>query len=56
VSDLAVARNVLREPALRDQLRRAMGADACLRTNGQPLDDAALERFLADVEQGAVRT
>ena len=56
VSDLEPALGVLRDPALRDQLRRAMAGDACLRTNGQPLDEVALGRFLADVETGAVRT
>ncbi|MFM8223833.1 MAG: iron-containing alcohol dehydrogenase, partial [Planctomycetaceae bacterium] len=55
-SDLQPARQVLEDVGLRDQLRRAMAGDACLRTNGQPLDEAALERFLREVEHGWNRT
>ncbi len=55
-SDLQAARRVLGDTGLRDQLRRAMAGDACLRTNGQSLDEAALERFLHAVEQGWDRT
>lgn len=56
VSDLQTARRVLGDATLREQLRRAMAGDACLRTNGQALDEGALERFLNVVEQGWNRT